>query len=72
MELLDVTGLRCQQVVLQMAEKAVYMRRGDVLEVVGDCPVLEKIVQDWCARLGRDWLAFRREKGKRTTVWVEV
>jgi len=72
MELLDVTGLRRQQVVLHMAKKAVYMRQGDVLEVVGDCPSLEKVIQDWCTRLGREWLAVRREKGERTTVWVEV
>jgi len=53
LELLDTRGLRCPMPVLRVAVKAVDMNFGEVLEVWGDCPTLERDVRTWCERLGR-------------------
>jgi TusA-related sulfurtransferase len=39
--------------VLRIAVKAVDMNSGDLLEVWGDCPTLERDMSAWCERLGR-------------------
>ena len=52
-EVLDTRGLRCPMPVLKIAVKAVDMNSGDLLEVWGDCPTLERDMRTWCERLGR-------------------
>ena len=52
-EVLDTRGLRCPMPVLRIAVKAVDMNSGDLLEVWGDCPTLERDMRTWCERLGR-------------------
>ncbi len=37
MAVLDTLGLKCPQPVLKIAVKAVNMKSGDILEVLGDC-----------------------------------
>ncbi len=61
-KVLDTLGLRCPQPVLQIAEKSVDMKPGDILEVLGDCPTFEKDVRRWCERL-RKVLLFVNDEG---------
>ncbi len=71
-QVLDTSGLRYPKVVFQIAMKAAEMHHGDILQVVGDCTNFEKAVRDWCRRLGKDWLASKKDADNRKTVWVEV
>ena len=59
LEVLDTRGLRCPMPILSVAVKAVDMDSGDVLEVWGDCPNLERDIRTWCDRLGRGRLYLR-------------
>ena len=54
---LDAVGLKCPQPVLKLAEVAITMETGDILEVSGDCPTFEKDVRTWCQRLGKVFLS---------------
>jgi tRNA 2-thiouridine synthesizing protein A len=50
-------GLRFPYTVLELAVKAVDLKSGDTLEVLGDCPTLERDVRTWCERVGKTLLA---------------
>jgi tRNA 2-thiouridine synthesizing protein A len=66
-ELLDTRGLRCPQPVLKIAAIYLDIKKGDVLEVIGDCPTFEKNVRTWCERMGKTLLFCRNEDNKGTT-----
>jgi tRNA 2-thiouridine synthesizing protein A len=59
---LDTTSLKCPQPVLKIAAKSPDMQRGDVLEVIGDCPTFERDVRAWCKRLKKT-LLFMKDEG---------
>lgn len=54
---LDTLGLRCPQPVLKMTMKVPQLRKGDILEVLGDCPTFEQDVRKWCERMKKSLLA---------------
>ena len=47
---LDARGLKCPQPTLKVAAMAMKIPKGDVLEVVADCPTFETDIRDWCTR----------------------
>ena len=65
-EILDTLGLKCPQPVLKIAVKAVNMKTGDILEVLGDCPTFERDVRVWCERLGKVLLSVKKDGAKKT------
>ena len=71
-EILDTTGLRCPHPILQLAVKATRMQPGDILEVVGDCPTLERDVRAWCKRLGKVFLAVKENGSKNKIFQVRI
>jgi tRNA 2-thiouridine synthesizing protein A len=68
---LDTLGLKCPQPVLKIAVLATDMYVGDVLEVLGDCPTLEKDVRTWCERLGKVLLSIKDEGGDRRRIQIQ-
>ena len=64
-EILDTFGLKCPQPVLKIAVKAVDMKTGDILEVLGDCPTFERDVRVWCKRLGKVLLSVKKDGAKK-------
>jgi tRNA 2-thiouridine synthesizing protein A len=57
--------------VLKIAVKAPDMRRGDILEVLGDCPTFEKDLRIWCDRLGKVFLSVRDEGQESKRVQIQ-
>ena len=53
---LDATGLRCPEPVLQIAAYTTEMKKGDILEVIADCPTFEENVRIWCTRIKKELL----------------
>jgi tRNA 2-thiouridine synthesizing protein A len=47
------------------------MKKGDILEVMGDCPTFEKDVRVWCERLGKVFLSVREEPRKKKTIQIQ-
>jgi len=52
-QVINTLGLKGPQPILKIALAAPDMKRGDVLEVWGDCPTFEENVRVWCERLGK-------------------
>lgn len=69
--ILDVLGLRCPQPVLKIAVRAPDMKAGDILEVAGDCPTLERDVRIWCERLKKTVLSIREEGGYKKRIQIQ-
>ena len=63
---LNTVGLKCPQPVLKIAVMSAQMKKGDMLEILGDCPTFEKDIRTWCERLGKTFVALKDEgKGKK-------
>ena len=69
-KILDVMGMRTPTTVLKIALKSAYMKRGDVLDVRGDCPNLEQDVEAWCKRLGKALLSVTHYKGEKVNIRI--
>jgi tRNA 2-thiouridine synthesizing protein A len=66
---LDTLGLKCPQPVLKIAVKASFMKPGDILEVLGDCPTFERDVRVYCERLKRVFLSVNQNgNGKKIQI----
>jgi tRNA 2-thiouridine synthesizing protein A len=70
-EVLDTLSLKCPQPVLKIAVKAPDMKPGDILEVLGDCPTLERDVRSWCERLGKVFLSVKNEGGNKKRIQIQ-
>lgn len=58
---LDTLGLNGPQPVLKIALQASQMDPGDILEVLGDCPTLERDVRAWCERINKVFLSVNHD-----------
>jgi tRNA 2-thiouridine synthesizing protein A len=47
------------------------MNRGDILEVLGDCPTFEKDVRVWCERLGKIFLSIKDEGHEKKRIQIQ-
>lgn len=56
---LDCKGLKCPQPTLKMTVAINSMAKGDILEVIADCPTFVDDLKGWSART------------KKTVVWVK-
>ena len=70
-EILDTLGVKCPQPILKIAVKAPGMKRGDILEVLGDCPTFERDVRIWCQRLGKILLSVQEEEGMAKRIQIQ-
>ena len=68
---LNTMGLKCPHPLLKIAVKAAYMKRGEVLEVLGDCPTFEEDIRSYCKRLHKPLLSVRNEEESRTRVQIQ-
>lgn len=66
MEVLDTRGLRCPKPMLKISVIYAKSKKGDVLELIGDCPTFEKDVRIWCERMGKKLLFCRNEDNNGT------
>ena len=47
---IDARGLKCPQPTLRMVTESATLKKGDVIEVVADCPTFENDVREFCRR----------------------
>jgi tRNA 2-thiouridine synthesizing protein A len=71
LEVLDTLGQKCPQPILKIAVKAPDMKKGDILEVFGDCPTFEKDVRIWCERLGKVFLSVQDNGAKEKRIQIQ-
>lgn len=70
-ETLDTLGLKCPQPVLKIAARSPDMKPGDILEVIGDCPTLERDVRVWAERMKRVVLSVKDEGGGKLRIQIQ-
>lgn len=70
-QILDTLGMKCPQPVLKLAVKATEMARGDLIEILGDCPTFEKDIRTWCDRLGKVLLAVNDEGAGKKRIQIQ-
>ena len=70
-KILDCKGLRCPQPSLRMLTEARTMAKGDILEVVADCPTFEGDVRKWCEQR-KAALLWMREEGATKRCQVRI
>jgi tRNA 2-thiouridine synthesizing protein A len=70
-EVIDTLGMKCPQPILKLAVKAPDINRGDILEVVGDCPTFEKDVRTWCERLGKLVVSVKEEGEDKKRIQIQ-
>jgi len=64
-ETLDTSGLQCPEPLLKISAKSANMKKGDILEVIGDCSTFENDIKRWCKRLHKTLLFIQgTENGK--------
>jgi tRNA 2-thiouridine synthesizing protein A len=71
-EILDTLGLKCPQPLQKLAVKLSNMKRGDIIEVWGDCPRFEDHIRMWCDRLGKRILSVRDDGAKRRRIQIQL
>ncbi|MGA3024518.1 MAG: sulfurtransferase TusA family protein [Bryobacteraceae bacterium] len=70
-KVIDARGLKCPQPQLKMLSESRSMGKGDILEVVADCPTFEADVRSWCQRT-RKALLWMRTEGAAKRCQVQV
>jgi len=70
-EMLDALGDKCPEPILKITAKAVDMKEGDILEVLGDAPTFEKHVRIWCERLAKVLLSVRDEGHNKKRIQIQ-
>jgi tRNA 2-thiouridine synthesizing protein A len=68
---LNTLGLKCPRPLLKIAVRAVEMKLGEILEVLGDCPTFERDVRAWCERLGKLLLAVNDDGDGKKSIQIQ-
>jgi tRNA 2-thiouridine synthesizing protein A len=70
-KVIDARGLKCPQPQLKMLTEVRSLSKGDIMEVVADCPTFESDVRQWCQQTKKALLWMRNEgAAKRCQVQV--
>ena len=70
-KMIDVTGKVCPLPLITMAKEVRTMQKGQVLRIVGDDPIFEESVIDFCREGAHELLETHRE-GKKVTIVFQV
>lgn len=62
-ETYDARGLKCPQPTLKMTILSSKMQKGDLLEVLADCPTFEQDILSWAGRMKKTILWIKKENG---------
>jgi tRNA 2-thiouridine synthesizing protein A len=68
---LDARGLKCPQPTLKMTVAVNSMSKGEVLEVLADCPTFEEDIKGWSERT-RKTVLWVRDEGSFKRCQVQV
>jgi tRNA 2-thiouridine synthesizing protein A len=71
-KVIDARGLQCPQPQLKLMTESFSMQKGDIIEVVADCPTFENDVRQWCQRKSKALLWIKDEEGGAKRCQVQV
>ena len=70
-KLVDVTGKVCPLPLITLAKEVRAMQKGQVLQIVGDDPIFEESIIDFCREGAHEVLETHRE-GKKVTIAFQI
>ena len=70
-EKIDALGLKCPQPVLRLAVRAREIKKGDILEILGDCPTFEKDVRKWAQRMNKVILSVKNNGSNKLMIKIQ-
>lgn len=68
---IDVTGKVCPLPLIALAKEVRTMQKGQILRIVGDDPIFEESIIDFCREGGHELLETQRD-GKKVTIALQV
>lgn len=68
----DVCGVCCPLPLIELAKAVKTLRPGQTFEIVGNDPIFESSVRDYCHANGHDVLDARPEDGRRVAMTIRV
>jgi tRNA 2-thiouridine synthesizing protein A len=68
---LDVLGMKCPQPILKITVIAPDMKKGEILEVLGDCPTFERDVRVWSERMSKVILSVKDEGAGKLAIQIQ-
>jgi tRNA 2-thiouridine synthesizing protein A len=71
-EQLDCLGLKCPQPILKVAAKLATMQKGDIIEVLADCPSFPTDMRAWSQKTGRVLLMLSTDANGKHTAQIQV
>lgn len=69
---LDVCGVCCPLPLIQLAKSVQELAHGQVLEIIGNDPVFEPTVRDFCQVNGHAVVEVRHEDSRRVAILIRV
>ena len=71
-EQLDCLGLKCPQPILKVAAKLATMQKGDIIEVLADCPSFPTDMKAWAQKTGKVLLMLSTDATGKHTAQIQV
>jgi tRNA 2-thiouridine synthesizing protein A len=71
-EKIDCLGLKCPQPILKVAAKIPTMQKGDIIEVLADCPSFPADMRAWCQKTGRVLLMLSTDAEGKHTAQIQL
>jgi len=70
---LDTLGMKCPQAISEIVVKALHMKSGDILEVLGDGSCFENDIRTLCKRIRKDFVSLKHENhhGKKFQIRID-
>jgi TusA-related sulfurtransferase len=72
LKVLDTVGRKSPEPILKIALTFADMKKGDVLEVWGDCPMFEEDVRNWCTRMGKKLVCVKEDIPPKKKIQIEI
>jgi tRNA 2-thiouridine synthesizing protein A len=69
---IDVTGTSCPVPLIQVAKAAGDMSPGQVLKIIGDDPIFEKSIRDFCEAQGLEVLELIKEHSRKIAILIKL
>ncbi len=67
----NTEGLKSPLPIFKLAAKSQEMKKGDILEIIGDNPTFEKDIRAWCERLNKNLLEVTTENDSKKKCRIE-
>ncbi|GAB6183978.1 sulfurtransferase TusA family protein [Thermodesulfovibrio hydrogeniphilus] len=70
-KIFDYRGLKCPHPILKLSAQYPNFKKGEIIEVIADCPTFEKDIKVWCNKLSKTILNIEKQ-GNTLKVTIKI